>query len=43
MWMPNLEGVKEIIKILGESNSTNTDKNTEIFNDVKNINIIFFR
>lgn len=30
--MPNLEGVKELIKILEESNSTNNEKQTEIFN-----------
>ena len=32
MWQPNLEGVKELIKILEESNSTNNEKQTEIFN-----------
>ena len=32
MWQPNLEGVKELMKTLEESNSTNNEKQTEIFN-----------
>jgi hypothetical protein len=32
MWQPNLDGVKELMKTLEESNSTNNEKQTEIFN-----------
>jgi hypothetical protein len=30
--MPNLDGLKELIRILEESKSTNNEKQTEIFN-----------
>lgn len=32
MWQPNTQGVEELIKILEESNSTNNQKQSEIFN-----------
>lgn len=39
MWQPNLEGVNELIKVLGESNSTSNEKQSEIFN-VRNLNTL---
>lgn len=32
MWQPNFDGVNEIMKTLEESNSTNNQKQSEVFN-----------